>query len=168
VTQQSKASICLKFLIDLASHHYSLLLVLLPRKMLSTCRSVSVLIAVTLVVLLSYAESPIKVVTAGSRAFKVSVNTFLRQILSENLPWSPLSVSTPTFASPHEHQGGLEASTRTKFTRHVVAVGDLHGDLSNARRVLQFSGVTDDRGDWSGNVDFFVQTGDIIDRYAAL
>ena len=34
--------------------------------------------------------------------------------------------------------------------------------------VLQFSGVTDDRGDWGGNVDFFVQTGDIIDRYAAL
>jgi len=47
---------------------------------------------------------------------------------------------------------------RTKFTRHVVAVCDIHGDLPNARCVLQFSGVTDDRSDWSGNVDFFDQT----------
>jgi len=130
-----------------------------------TCRSVSVLIAVTLVVLLFYAELPCKMVIAGSRAFKGNVNTLLRQILSENLPWS--SHFAPTFTSPHGHQEGLKASMRTKFTRQVVAVGDLHGDLPNARRVLQFSGVTDDRGDWSGNVDFFVQTGDIIDRYAA-
>jgi hypothetical protein len=50
------------------------------------------------------------------------------------------------------------------FTRHIVAVGDLHGDLPNAERVLRFSGVVNDYGDWSGQVDFFVQTGDIIDR----
>ncbi|KAG6851114.1 hypothetical protein H0H93_000994 [Arthromyces matolae] len=57
------------------------------------------------------------------------------------------------------------ASTgREPFTRHIVAVGDLHGDLPNARMVLQFANVTDDLGNWSGNVDFFVQTGDIIDR----
>ena len=50
------------------------------------------------------------------------------------------------------------------FTRHIVAVGDLHGDLPNARRVLHFAGVTDEYGNWTGNADFFVQTGDIIDR----
>lgn len=55
--------------------------------------------------------------------------------------------------------------SRTPFTRHIVAVGDLHGDLPNARRVLRFSDVIDDYDNWSGNVDFFVQTGDIIDRY---
>ena len=55
---------------------------------------------------------------------------------------------------------------RHPFIRHIVAVGDLHGDLPNARRVLEFSGVTDEFGDWSGDVDFFVQTGDIIDRCA--
>lgn len=117
-----------------------------------------VLVAVSLVVILFYAELPYKMVIAGSRAFRVSGN--LRQILSENPPyraWSPPSV--PTSAGPH-----VEANMRTKFTRHIVAVGDLHGDLPNARRVLQFSGVIDDHGDWSGDVDFFVQTGDIIDR----
>jgi hypothetical protein len=55
-------------------------------------------------------------------------------------------------------------SERHPFSRHIVAVGDLHGDLPNARRVLDFSGVVDEFGDWSGDVDVFVQTGDIIDR----
>jgi hypothetical protein len=50
------------------------------------------------------------------------------------------------------------------FTRHIVAIGDLHGDYPNALRVLRFSNVIDEFGDWSGEVDFFVQTGDIIDR----
>ena len=58
----------------------------------------------------------------------------------------------------------LPATNLKPFRRHIVAVGDLHGDLANAKRVLEFSGVTDKKGDWSGNVDFFVQTGDIIDR----
>jgi hypothetical protein len=52
----------------------------------------------------------------------------------------------------------------TPFVRHIVAVGDLHGDIGNARRVLQFSGVVDEYGNWTGHADFFVQTGDIIDR----
>lgn len=57
-------------------------------------------------------------------------------------------------------------SERHSFSRRIVAVGDLHGDLPNARRVLDFAGVIDEFGDWSGDVDFFVQTGDIIDRCA--
>lgn len=63
-----------------------------------------------------------------------------------------------------EHQDDAENSGREPFSRHIVAVGDLHGDLPNARKVLKFAGVTDEKGDWSGDVDFFVQTGDIIDR----
>jgi hypothetical protein len=50
------------------------------------------------------------------------------------------------------------------FVRRIVAVGDLHGDFRNARKVLEMSGVVDEEGKWTGNVDFFVQTGDIIDR----
>ncbi|KAF9036144.1 Metallo-dependent phosphatase-like protein [Panaeolus papilionaceus] len=57
-------------------------------------------------------------------------------------------------------------SSRTPFTRHIVAVGDIHGDMANARKVLRFAGVVDDSDEakWTGNVDWFVQTGDIIDR----
>ena len=50
------------------------------------------------------------------------------------------------------------------FSRRIVAVGDLHGDIGNAYKVLKMAGVVTDEGKWSGNVDFFVQTGDIIDR----
>ncbi|KAJ7285135.1 Metallo-dependent phosphatase-like protein, partial [Mycena rebaudengoi] len=41
-------------------------------------------------------------------------------------------------------------TTRTPFTRHIVAVGDLHGDMKNAQTVLQFSWYyfrADRRGD---------------------
>lgn len=53
-------------------------------------------------------------------------------------------------------------------SRRIVAVGDLHGDSGNALKVLQMAGVVDEHGTWTGDVDFFVQTGDIIDRYAEL
>ncbi|KAF9267872.1 Metallo-dependent phosphatase [Marasmius fiardii PR-910] len=57
-----------------------------------------------------------------------------------------------------------EESEPREFTRHIVAVGDLHGHFPNALKVLQFSGVVDEFGNWTGNADFFVQTGDMIDR----
>ena len=58
----------------------------------------------------------------------------------------------------------IQGSVDGVFTRKIVAVGDLHGDLPNAQRVLELAGVVDQDGNWSGDVDFFVQTGDIIDR----
>lgn len=54
----------------------------------------------------------------------------------------------------------MELSTR------IVAVGDLHGDIGNAQKVLEMARVVDSDGMWSGEVDVFVQTGDIIDRCA--
>jgi hypothetical protein len=33
--------------------------------------------------------------------------------------------------------------------------------------VLRMANVIDDDGDWSGDVDYFVQTGDIVDRYVS-
>ncbi|KAJ7104021.1 Metallo-dependent phosphatase-like protein [Mycena belliarum] len=65
------------------------------------------------------------------------------------------------FTAPAPAKAG---SARVPFTRHIVAVGDLHGDLPNAQTVLQFSGVVDALGNWTGDADFFVQTGDIVDR----
>ena len=75
----------------------------------------------------------------------------------------PLHVSTPPAVAHHasEIQGDLPEDA---FVRRIVAVGDLHGDFGNARKVLEMSGVIDKEGKWTGQVDFFVQTGDIIDR----
>lgn len=50
------------------------------------------------------------------------------------------------------------------FERRIVALGDLHGDFSNALATLTMSGVIDEDRKWTGNIDFLVQTGDIIDR----
>jgi hypothetical protein len=57
-----------------------------------------------------------------------------------------------------------ESNAYSSFTRKIVAVGDLHGDLPNALKVLKMAHVVDARGNWSGMIDFFVQTGDIVDR----
>jgi hypothetical protein len=54
--------------------------------------------------------------------------------------------------------------TLRNFSRRIVAVGDLHGDYPNALKVLKMTDVVDDDGNWTGKVDWFVQTGDIIDR----
>lgn len=47
---------------------------------------------------------------------------------------------------------------------HVVAVGDLHGDLVDAIADLTMAGVTDASGHWAGGDLTLVQTGDLIDR----
>jgi hypothetical protein len=69
-----------------------------------------------------------------------------------------LPSSTPPAPVPQE------PNPDGQFTRRIVAVGDLHGDLVNMKKVLKMAGVLNETGDWSGNVDFFVQTGDMIGK----
>lgn len=73
-------------------------------------------------------------------------------------------VAQPGKGKHHHHAPGHGVKVKGEFTRRIVAVGDLHGDLGNAFDVLKMAGVVDENGDWSGKVDFFVQTGDIVDR----
>jgi hypothetical protein len=63
----------------------------------------------------------------------------------------------------HSLLGGVPGHRIQRSTR-IVAVGDLHGDIGNAQKVLEMARVVDSDGKWSGEVDIFVQTGDIIDR----
>jgi len=46
----------------------------------------------------------------------------------------------------------------------VVAIGDLHGDLSAARSALRLAGAIDDKDRWVGGKLVVVQTGDQLDR----
>ncbi|KAI0635943.1 Metallo-dependent phosphatase [Trametes polyzona] len=78
------------------------------------------------------------------------------QIGGQHRPDAPHSNS-------HSSEDGSE-HVEGEFRRTIVAVGDLHGDMPNAQKVLHMAGVVDEDGNWSGGVDFFVQTGDIIDR----
>jgi hypothetical protein len=71
--------------------------------------------------------------------------------------WPPRSTHTDLGSDP------LDGAV---FKRRIVAVGDLHSYLPNAHKVLQMAGVVDDRIEWTGNVDYLVQTGDLVDRCA--
>ncbi|KAH8994987.1 Metallo-dependent phosphatase-like protein [Lactarius akahatsu] len=59
---------------------------------------------------------------------------------------------------------GSKSDDRIERSTRIIAVGDLHGDIGNAQKVLEMARVVDSDGNWSGEVDVFVQTGDIIDR----
>lgn len=46
----------------------------------------------------------------------------------------------------------------------LVAIGDLHGDLSRAQRAFRIAGAIDDKGTWVGGDLVVVQVGDQLDR----
>ncbi|KAJ9471271.1 Shewanella-like protein phosphatase 2 [Diplonema papillatum] len=48
--------------------------------------------------------------------------------------------------------------------RRTIAIGDLHGDLDAAMRVLKLARVVDDAGSWIGGRTVVVQLGDLTDR----
>jgi hypothetical protein len=56
------------------------------------------------------------------------------------------------------------ARTSRPAVDHLVAIGDLHGDLDAARRALRLAGAVDAKDVWVGGKLVVVQTGDEIDR----
>jgi hypothetical protein len=61
-----------------------------------------------------------------------------------------------SFANPH--------TTQVPTERRLVAIGDLHGDLSSALDVLRLAKVVDAQGRWCAGDTVLVQTGDTTDR----
>ena len=74
---------------------------------------------------------------------------------------------------------GRETMQIGEVDRHIVAIGDVHGNLDNLKKVLYMAGVTDKAGNWGKSEhsttdrvrenwedppDFLVQVGDIMDR----
>jgi hypothetical protein len=58
---------------------------------------------------------------------------------------------------------GLAAAAAAAAPR-IVAVGDVHGDLTGFRKVLADAGLVDGAGAWTGGDALLVQIGDLIDR----
>ncbi|KAF9818569.1 hypothetical protein IEO21_02674 [Rhodonia placenta] len=86
---------------------------------------------------------------------------------SQDVPFKLYSLFATTFDRKPTHSpdvGSLFEAGAREFKRKIVAVGDLHGDMHNAQTVLEMAGVVNSGGHWTGEVDLFVQTGDIIDR----
>ncbi|KAK6906924.1 hypothetical protein I203_100913 [Kwoniella mangroviensis CBS 8507] len=76
---------------------------------------------------------------------------------------SSSTASTPIPNDPSRHETSKGQPT---FKQRLVAVGDLHGDISNAQKVLRMAHLTDQDTNWVGGEDILVQTGDIVDRGA--
>lgn len=55
-------------------------------------------------------------------------------------------------------------ATRLEARARIVAIGDLHGDLSATRAALRLAGAIDSLDRWIGDDLVVVQTGDILDR----
>jgi hypothetical protein len=66
--------------------------------------------------------------------------------------------------SPPPPSASASVKTYPPAPARVVAIGDLHGDLDAAKRVLRLAGATDAKGAWIGGRLLVVQTGDEIDR----
>lgn len=46
----------------------------------------------------------------------------------------------------------------------VVAIGDVHGDFGNMKKVIKLTGVMNDKNQWTGGETVLVQVGDQLDR----
>lgn len=58
----------------------------------------------------------------------------------------------------------LSARLSRPAADRIVAIGDLHGDLSAARTALKLGGAIDASDNWIGGKLVVVQTGDVLDR----
>ena len=58
----------------------------------------------------------------------------------------------------------LDLPTRYPPAQHIVAIGDLHGDLAATRTALRLAGAIDENDRWVGGTMVIVQTGDQLDR----
>lgn len=87
------------------------------------------------------------------------------QLTPRNAPAPP---STPSAAASASAAPPQPAPARLE-DRHedcVLALADLHGDLSQAQRALRMAGAIDAEGSWAGGTCTLVQTGDLVDRGA--
>lgn len=57
---------------------------------------------------------------------------------------------------------GLAA--RSDDGNRLIAIGDIHGDLGQAKKVLQLMKVVDENGTWAAGRSTVIQTGDLVDR----
>ena len=77
--------------------------------------------------------------------------------------------SSPSIAADVAEPVAPAAPEKPRLTRHpgaarVVAIGDVHGDLSALKGALKLAGLADEQGTWSGGKAVLVQTGDLLDR----
>ena len=81
--------------------------------------------------------------------------------LAGRLVLSAFIVSQAVAGAPDARAG---ADAAAGMPPRLVAIGDLHADLENARRAFRLAGAIDDRDAWIGGPLVVVQMGDLIGR----
>ena len=76
---------------------------------------------------------------------------------------APSAPAAPT-AAPGLPASGPATSFRLPASQRLVAIGDIHGDLTALRAALRLAGAIDSDDHWIGKDLTVVQTGDQIDR----
>jgi Calcineurin-like phosphoesterase len=83
-------------------------------------------------------------------------------------PSEPVEAAPASVVPAPSSGARARANTLGDLTRpavpHVMAIGDMHGDLEAARRAMRLAGAVDEAGHWAGGTLTLVQTGDILDR----
>ncbi|KAL3506857.1 hypothetical protein ACH5RR_032239 [Cinchona calisaya] len=98
------------------------------------------------------------------------VDTFIDFSVSGGLfllpPNSNLGPKLNTDASPNKVEPILSTPLQTIYPAptRLVAVGDLHGDLSKSKQALCLAGLINAEDRWCGGSTTVVQVGDILDR----
>ncbi|KAK8861325.1 hypothetical protein IAR55_002144 [Kwoniella newhampshirensis] len=87
-------------------------------------------------------------------------------ILTPVLLYMLITRFTTSTSSKSPQVPSHDSGRRPAFRQRLVAVGDLHGDIDNARKVLRMAKIIDTDSRWIGETDILVQTGDIVDRGA--
>ena len=77
---------------------------------------------------------------------------------------SPALKRQPSAAPAPSQSAPLTTSYRLPGSQRVVAIGDIHGDLTALRGALRLAGAIDTDDHWIGKDLTVVQTGDQIDR----
>lgn len=83
---------------------------------------------------------------------------------SSDAPAETRAPTKPSAPAKPTATGGPSRAYLRAAASSVVAVGDLHGDLEQTRKVLRLAGAIDANDHWSGGKLVLVQTGDEIDR----
>lgn len=84
---------------------------------------------------------------------------------SEKAPPRPPGDAPRASASASASSGaGSFTASRFPDAKRIVAIGDLHGDLSATRAALRLAGAIDENDHWAGGPLVLVQTGDQLDR----
>jgi hypothetical protein len=76
----------------------------------------------------------------------------------------PASAAIGAASAPSASNARAHVREAGPAPARLVAIGDLHGDLEAARKVLRLAGAIDAKDAWSGGKLVVVQTGDAIDR----